>query len=121
MDAKQLSAIAQSFSDIESSKDGNTSIKHKFLGEQLQLTYTTLFYYVEEKGLHSQTAREVERSVDMVNNFIAKASEKYKEITGKSLKLKPLSQSDKIEIISATANSPRKVAYYWRYFGYEIG
>lgn len=121
MDAKKISAIAQAFQDVEECSDGNTSVKHKFLGEQLQLTYTTLVFFAEERSLRLQVLREFERSSSIVDSCIKKASESFKDLYGKSMKLKISSDSDNVEIISSTANSPRKIAYYRRYFTYEVG
>jgi hypothetical protein len=121
MDAKQLSAIAQAFQDVVGSPDGKQSVNYKFLGDNLQVTYMSTVYFAEERSMREQVRRETERSVMTINDAMKKMNDRYKEITGKGAKLKEVRSTDNLEIISATATSPRRIAYYRRYVDFEIG
>jgi hypothetical protein len=120
MDARQLSALSQAFDTVCGTSDGNTSVKHKYIGENLIVTYTSVVHFAEEYSLREQTKRETERSVMMINDCISKVKPKYSELYGKSLKIKEMASNDNVEIISASAMSPRKIAYYRRHVTYEV-
>jgi hypothetical protein len=120
MDARQLSALSQAFENTCGSSDGNTSVKHKYQGDNLIVTYTSVVHFAEEYSLREQTKRETERSVMMINDCISKVKTAYKELYGSALKIKEISSNDNIEIVSASAMSPRKIAYYRRYVTYEV-
>ena len=120
MDARQLSALSQAFEIACGNSDGSTSVKHKYLGENLIVTYTSVVHFAEEYSLREQTKRETERSVSMINDCISKVKPLYSEKYGKSLKIKEVSSNDNVEIISASAMSSRKIAYYRRYVTYEV-
>lgn len=120
MDARQLSALSQAFEMTCGTSDGNTSIKHKYIGENLIVTYTTVVHFAEEYSLREQTRRETQRSVDMINDCLTKVKPLYSDLYGKSLKIKEVSSNDNVEIISASAMSPRKIAYYRRHVTYEV-
>lgn len=121
MDAKQLSALAQSFQDVIGSPDGRQSVSYKFIGETLQVTYMSVVHFAEERSMREQVNRETERSVQTVNDAVKKVNDRFKEITGKGAKLKEVRSTDNVEIISATATSPRRIAYYRRYVEFEVG
>ena len=121
MDAKELSALMQSFELVKGSTDGQHSVSPKMLGNNLQVTYISVVHFAEERSMREQVKRETERSVQVVNDAMKKVNDKYREITGKGPKLKEVRTSDNVEIISATATSPRRIAYYRRYVEFEIG
>lgn len=121
MNAKELSALAQSFQGVCGSPDGQQSIGYKFIGNNVQVIYTSVVYFASEQSMREQVVRETERSVQLVNIAMKKVNESYKEIVGKGPKLKEVKSSDNVEIVSATASSPRKIAYYRRYVEFEVG
>lgn len=121
MNAKELSALAQSFQGVCGSPDGQQSIMYKFIGNNVQVTYTSVVHFASEQSMHEQVVRETERSVQLVNIAMKKVNESYKEIVGKGPKLKEIKSSDNVEIVSATASSLRKIAYYRRYVEFEAG
>jgi hypothetical protein len=53
-------------------------------------------------------------SVEKLAKCVKDMKSQFKEITGKTLKVKEISNKDSIELIAATNLSPRKVAYYRR-------
>jgi hypothetical protein len=120
MDPKKISAIAQAFNDVCGTSDGSTSIKHRFDGSVLHVTFTSVVHFAEERSLREQVKRETERSVVMITDCMAKVSKQFSSLYGSSLRPKEVRSSDNVEIISATATSPRKIAYYRRHIDFEV-
>jgi hypothetical protein len=110
-----LSNLANALQGVEGSKDGNVSLTHRFYGDIVEITYTSVVHFSEEQSLRLQTSREIDRSMQVINGSMKVVKENYKNISGgKNLTLKEQGTNDNIEIISATAHSPRKIAYYRR-------
>lgn len=120
MDPKKINAIAQSFHDVCGTSDGSTSIKHTFDGSTLHVTFTSVVHFAEERSLREQLKRETERSVVMINDCMAKVGKHYSSLYGSSLRPKEVRSTDNVEIVSATATSPRKIAYYRRHIHFEV-
>ncbi len=120
MDPKKISAIAQAFQNVCGTSNGSTSIKHSFDGKILHVVYTSVVHFAEERSLRAQVAKETERSVAMVSDCMSKVGKEFSALYGKSLRNKEVSSSDNVEIISATATSARKIAYYRRHIDFEI-
>jgi len=120
MDPKKISALAQAFQEVCGTSDGNTSIKHRFDGTVLHVTFTSVVHFAEERSLREQLKRETERSVAMISDCMAKVGKLFTESYGKSLRPKEVRSTDNVEIVSASAMSPRKIAYYRRHIDFEV-
>jgi len=100
--------------------DGTISIGHSLQGNILTLRYTTIVHFASEQSMSHQVRSLAEESMDRLNNKIADIKKQFKDSTGHALKISELSNRDDIEMIQATSNSPRKIAYYRRYADLEI-
>jgi len=109
-----LSILANSLQKVEGSRDGVSSITHKFYGNILEVTYTSVVHFSEENSMSLQVNREIDRSIQVINSAMKVVKENYSKSGNKSLKLVEEGTNDNVEIISATAHSPRKIAYYRR-------
>ena len=94
--------------------DGSRSITGTMSGDVLTLKFATIVNFASENSLRLQADRMAEESIAVLADRISSLKKEFKELTGHTLSLKELSSRDNIEVISATANSPRKIAYYRR-------
>ena len=94
--------------------DGSRSITGTMSGDVLTLKFATIVNFASENSLRLQADRMAEESIAVLADRISSLKKEFKELTGNTLSLKELSSRDNIEVISATANSPRKIAYYRR-------
>lgn len=94
------------------SKTGSYSLKGHIAGDMLVLRFKTIVHFASEQTLRPQVQSAKEHSVGLMKDFLSRLKKKYKEASGESLKIKESKNDDNIEIIQATSNSPRKVAYY---------
>ena len=95
-------------------------ITAKLHGSLLEIKYQTVVHYNSSDGLATQKKEHERESVDVLNQGIAEAKRQFREAAGRTLKLKEVSSADDVELISATANNPRKIAYYRRHITFEI-
>ena len=49
---------------------------------------------------------------DVFSDALKKIKSEFKDTTGRALTIKEVGRDDDVELISATSNSPRKIAYY---------
>jgi len=91
------------------------SIKTKMSGDTLSVTYTTLCNFASERNLRDQVRSFEEESIQIIKDFVTKTKKDFKEAAGRALKLKELSSTDSVELITASAFNPRKTGYYRRF------
>jgi len=94
------------------SKDGTWSIKHSINGNILTLKYSTIMQYNDDQTLRLQIAKEREMAIQLLGETCEKLRKDYKTKTNETLKMEIKTGNDDIEIIHATNQLPRKVAYY---------
>jgi len=94
--------------------DGSRSVTAAISGDVLTLKFATIVNFASETSLRQQADRLTEESIAVLSDRISSLKKEFKDLTGNTLLLKEISNRDSIEIISATANSLRKIAYYRR-------
>lgn len=104
-----------------SSPSGTHSIIFSLAGSILTCKYSTIVHFSSEQGLHSQLPRIHEEANSLIASRIKEIKKEFSTAAGKSLKAKEVSANDGLELISATANSPRKIAYFRVNKQFEIG
>ena len=91
-----------------------------FHGNRMVLKYQTIVHYNSVDGFATQKQEHERESVDVLNQAITEAKREFRELTGRALKIQEIDSTDDVELVSATANNPRKIAYYRRYITFEI-
>lgn len=94
------------------SPSGTYSFKHKLDGSRLTLKYSTIVHFASENSLREQLVRLREASAQMVDDSVSSLKKDFRSQSESTLKVKDLGGNDDLELISATSNSPRKIAYF---------
>ena len=95
-----------------SSANGTRSIKCTVAGDKLTIKYMTVVHFASESGLGDQVVRSAHEANQMINSYLKEVKSQFKESAGRILKSKQAGGNDNVELISSTARSPRKIAYY---------
>ena len=96
------------------SESNGRSVSSVLQGDVLTLRFVTVVHFSAEDALKMQVDRLAQESMDVLAGRIKSLKEEFKDATGKSLKVTEISNRDNVELISSTANSLRKIAYYRR-------
>ena len=95
------------------------SITTKMSGDTLTLNYTTICNLASERNLRDQVKVFEEESIKLIKDFVGKVKKEFKEGSGRALKLKELSSTDSVELITTSPFTPRKTAYYRRFTAFR--
>ena len=111
---KELQIVAQILDSTYShpSKSASYALNHSLNGNVLELKYSTIVHFASEHGLHQQMSVLRDRSSQLIDGVLADLKSQFREIADTSLKIEDKGGKDDLELISATSNSLRKVAYY---------
>ena len=103
-----------------STRDAGYGIQTSLAGNLLTLKYATVVHFNSSDGLATQKKEHERQSNEMLEKKMRDVKADFREQAGRALKMKELSNNDDVELISATAYSERKIAYYRRAIVFEI-
>ena len=103
-----------------STRDAGYGITTSLQGGLLTLKYQTVVHFNSSDGLATQKNEHERQSNEMLQKKLTEVKEEFREAAGRALKLKEIDNKDDVELISATAYSERKIAYYRRKITFEI-
>tara|TARA_R110001592_G_scaffold188358_6_gene433587 strand:+ start:11877 stop:12278 length:402 start_codon:yes stop_codon:yes gene_type:complete len=101
-------------------RDKGIHITTSLQGNLLTLTYNTIVHFNSTDGLATQKKEQVRLSNKGIESLKKEMVADFRDQASRSLKIKEISNEDDVELVSATANSSRKIAYYRRKVTFEI-
>ena len=84
------------------------SMKTSLQGDVLSCNYTTIVHFASEHALRDQAKVFEDESVKVTNQYMKQLKKMFKSESGRVLKVKSIGSTDSIELITASAFSPRK-------------
>ena len=96
------------------------SVTSKLKDDVVSLTFHTVVHFASEVALREQANALADESMQILGSVLSDVKSKFKERTGNALKLNELTDDENIEMISASINSPRKIALYRKTIILEI-
>jgi hypothetical protein len=119
LNSQEINILGQilntTYGESSTRKSPTMSIKGQMSGDTLTLNYTTICHLASERNMRDQVKVFEDQSVKLIKEFVSNMKKDFKEVSGRALKLKELSSDDSVELITASAFSPRKTAYYRRF------
>ena len=103
-----------------STRDAGYGITTSLAGNRLTLKYATVVHFNSSDGLTTQKKEHERQSNEMLQQKIKEVKADFREQAGRALKVSEIDSKDDVELISATAYSERKIAYYRRALVFEI-
>ena len=98
----------------------NLKLSHHLNGETLDLRFDSIVHFAGETSFESQMTNLREMSNDIFTDGLKKIKADFKDVAGRALKATETSRDDNVELIQATANSPRRVAYYRAFLTLQV-
>lgn len=95
-----------------SSRFGQSSIKCSLAGDVLSVNYICVVTLASETPARDQVGVHKGEAQKIVNEHMKKIKSDFKDIAGHALKMKEISSSDSIEIVSASPYVLKRNAYY---------
>ena len=72
----------------------------------------TVVHFAGERALSQQLNAQRDYANDVFTSELKRIKEEFKESSDRALVVKELERDDDLELVSATSNSPRKIAYF---------
>lgn len=112
LNLKEIRALAQATETSWGYSSKDRKVTSRLDGDVLELQLMTIVHFASEKALSQQLQAQREHANDIFKEQLKRIKDDFKESTERALATKELDRSDDVELISATSNSPRKIAYF---------
>lgn len=113
-------AIDTTWGRASTSNIATHSIKFSIQGDMLVAKYNSIVVFVSDRDM-VQTKKNSSLECDgYLEATIKSIRDKYKQITGTSLKLKKESENDMVEFIGINPHNLRRPAYYRKFIYFSI-
>ena len=121
LDFQQINKLGEVFNTTFGRASGKGyGLKATFAGNEVTIKYHVPVYFASEQILRDQVLRSEEEANVIVNDAIGKAKNEYRDLTGETISLKEKLSRDSVEMVSASTTTARKVAYYRKFYIFEI-
>jgi len=112
LNIEEVRALGQATDTTWGHSSAERKLTSKLNGDVLELQYMTIVHFAGERALSQQLESCRDEANQIFTDGLKKIKKQFKESIDRALTAKELQRDDDVELISATSNSPRKIAYF---------
>tara|TARA_B100000282_G_C31552707_1_gene408266 strand:- start:226 stop:594 length:369 start_codon:yes stop_codon:yes gene_type:complete len=112
LNIEEVRALGQATETSWGYSSGDRKLTSKLQGDVLELQYMTIVHFAGELALSQQLEARRDEANQIFADGLKRIKKEFKESVDRALTTKEINRDDDIELISATSNSPRKIAYF---------
>ena len=112
LNIEEIRALGQATETTWGYSSSDRKLTSKLQGDVLELQHMSVVHFAGELALSQQLEARRHESNEIFTDGLKRIKAEFKEATGRALTAKEINRDDDIELISATSNSPRRIAYY---------
>jgi len=112
LSSEEVNILGQVFNHSFGYSSDTMKVTSSLHGNSLILKYTAVIQFASESSMEQQKAQHEKDANDCVADALKKMKAEFKERAGRSVKVTEDSRDDSVELISVSAYTPRKLAYY---------
>lgn len=105
-------AIDTTWGRSSTPKTASYSVKMTLVGDCIQVSYAAIVNFATERAMIEVKRAYADECKAVIKAHLDGAKKSYKELCGKTLKLKEVGSSDSLEIIANSSNNPKRTAYF---------
>jgi len=112
LNAEEISVLGQVFNHTFGYSSETMKVTSSLHGDSLILKYVAVIQFASESSMEQQKAQYEKEANDCIADALKKMKADFREKVGRSIKVTEDSRDDSVQLISVSAHSPRKLAYY---------
>lgn len=113
-------AIDSTWGRTSTPRAASYSVKFNIVGGFLQASYAAIVNFASEREMIMMKRRYAEEAQSVIKDLVTEIKKTYKDLCGKTLKVKESKSSDSVEVISNSFHSLKRTAYYRRKVQFDI-
>ena len=112
LNLKEIRALAQATETTWGYSSSDRKLTSKLQGDVLELQLMTIVHFAGERALSQQLNAQRDYANDIFTSELKRIKDEFKDLVERTLVVKEIDRNDDLELVSATSNSPRKIAYF---------
>ena len=112
LSSKEVNVLGQVFNHTFGYSSDTMKVTSSLHGNSLTLKYISIIQFASEESMQKQKAEYEKESVKVIADALKNMKDDFKEKAGRPIKVTEESRDDSVELVSVSAHSPRKLAYY---------
>jgi len=112
LNLKEIRALAQATETTWGYSSSDRKLTSKLQGDVLELQLMTIVHFAGERALSQQLNAQRDYANDIFTSELKRIKDEFKDVVERTLVVKEIDRNDDLELVSATSNSPRKIAYF---------
>jgi hypothetical protein len=120
LNLQEIRALGDALNTTWGKSSSDKKLTSKLAGDVLELQYMSIVQFAGERALSLQVDTHRQNANDIFKEGLKRIKEEFKDQAGRALKTKETNRTDNIELVSATSNSPRKIAYFRMNVSFQV-
>ncbi len=112
LNLEEIRALESSCNQTWGRTSETGKMTHRLAGDILELQMMSVVQFAAEAPLRLQVDNQRVIANDIFASALKTIKDDFSDKVDRALVVKEISRDDDVELISATSNSPRKIAYY---------
>lgn len=112
LNIEEIRALGQATETTFGYSSSDRKLTSRLNGDVLELQYMTVVHFAGELALSQQLEARREEANQLFTDGLKRIKAEFKDSVDRALTTKEINRDDDVELISATSNSPRKIAYF---------
>lgn len=112
LNIEEVRALGQATNTSWGYSSSDRKLTSKLNGDILELQYMTIVHFAGERALSQQIESRRDEANQIFSDGLSRIKKEFKDTCDRPLVVKEINRDDDFELISATSNSPRKIAYF---------
>ena len=112
LDANEVSALGQIFNHTFGYSSDTMKVISSLHGDSLVLKYIAVIQFAGEESMQEQIPKYEKEANDAIADALSQMKSSFKERIGRAIKATEEDRDTDVELISVSAHTPRKLAYY---------
>jgi len=112
LNSEEVNILGQVFNHTFGYSSDTMKVTSSLHGDSLVLKYIAIIQFASEESMQKQKSQFEKEANDALANALKQMKQEFKEKAERSIKVTEDSRDDSVELISVSAHSPRKLAYY---------
>ena len=112
LDANEVSALGQIFNHTFGYSSDTMKVTSSLHGDSLVLKYIAVIQFAGEESMQEQIPKYEKEANDVISDALSQMKSSFKERVGRAIKATEEERTTDVELISVSAYTPRKLAYY---------
>ena len=112
LNSEEVNALGQIFNHTFGYSSDTMKVTSSLHGDNLVLKFISVITFASEESMQQQKPKYEKEATEALADALKKMKSEFKLTTGRAIKVTEESRDDNIQLVSISAVSPRRHAYY---------